>query len=259
MIPKIIHFTWFSNDAYPQKVRKCMESWRQFLPDYKIVHWDMDSVKDIDVPFLKEALSEKKWAFAADYVRLYAVYNYGGIYLDTDVMVYRSFDSLLSHSCFIGREHSWHWIDGHITACYLSSHCFGAEKGHLYIKETMDYYANIHFVKTQNGNFPKLLKYDMTILPYAQAIFARKYGYNWNLSANHIQRLGDKLIIYPSNYFDRTNGKEISYCKHLAVGSWRESSAREDKVSLGYKVEWRIIALVAYFLKKFGYMIIRTT
>lgn len=259
MIPKIIHFTWFSNDPYPQKVKECMESWKQILPDYKIVHWNMDSIKDIDALFLKEALAEKKWAFAADYVRLYAVYNYGGIYLDTDVMVYQSFDQFLSHSCFIGRENSWHWVDGHITASYLSSHCFGAEKSNLYIKEIMDYYTNIHFVKIHDENIPKLLKYDMTILPYIQAIFARKYGYDWNLLANYIQELDGNLVIYPSNYFDSTRVEKSSFCKHLAVGSWRELPLREDKISLGYKVEWRIIAFVQYLVRKLGYMIIKAT
>ena len=69
-----------------------MKSWKIHMPDYQFIHWDMEKIKDIKVPFLKEALEEKKWAFAADFVRLYAIYNYGGIYLDTDCLLYNSLD-----------------------------------------------------------------------------------------------------------------------------------------------------------------------
>lgn len=259
MIPKIIHFTWFSNDPYPEKIQRCMDSWKRIMPDYEIIHWDMNRIKDIDAPFLREALAERKWAFAADYVRLYAVANYGGIYLDTDVEVYKSFDPLLEHECFIGRENSWHIEDGHITACYLSSHCFGAVKGHEFIKRTLAYYDSIHFKKSTDDNTPNLLRMDMTILPYTQAIFAREYGYDWNLSANHVQKLDGGLVVYPSNHFDKHNDKDETYCKHLAAGSWRELAMREDKITLGYKIEWRIIAFLQYFLKRFNYKIIKTT
>ena len=94
MIPKIIHYTWFSGDEMPQIVNECMASWERHLPDYEFRLWDMDAIKDIDAVFLREALSVKKWAYAADYVRLYALYHEGGIYLDTDVMVYKSFMSI---------------------------------------------------------------------------------------------------------------------------------------------------------------------
>lgn len=259
MIPKIIHFTWFSNDPYPEKIQRCMDSWKRIMPDYEIVHWDMNRIKGIDAPFLREALAERKWAFAADYVRLYAVANYGGIYLDTDVEVYNSFDPLLEHECFIGRENSWHIEDGHITACYLSSHCFGAVKEHEFIKRTLAYYDSIHFKKSKDDSTPNLLRMDMTILPYTQAVFARGYGYDWNLSANHVQKLDGGLVVYPSNHFDKHNDKDETYCKHLAAGSWRELAMREDKITLSYKIEWRVIAFLQYFLGKFNYKIIKTT
>lgn len=229
------------------------------MPDYKMIHWDMNRIKNIDAPFLREALAERKWAFAADYVRLYAVANYGGIYLDTDVEVYKSFSKLLNHDCFIGRENSWHIVDGHITACYLSSHCFGAVKGHEFIKRILGYYDSIHFKKTSEENIPNLLRMDMTILPYIQAVFAREYGYNWNLSANYMQKLGGGLVVFPSNYFDKHTDKAEFYSKHLAAGSWREISMCDDKVTIGYKIEWRVIALLQYFLRMFNYRIIRTT
>ena len=85
-----------------------MESWHKAMPDYEFVHWDMDKISSIDSIFLKEALAMKKWAFAADFVRIWAVHKEGGIYLDTDVIAYKSFDDLLDNELFIGSENSLH-------------------------------------------------------------------------------------------------------------------------------------------------------
>ena len=107
-IPKIIHYTWFSGDEYPENIKKCIESWHKILPDYELRLWDMKAIENIDSVFLKEAIQMKKWAYAADMVRFYAVYNYGGIYLDTDVEVFKSFDEFLNCNAFIGKENSIH-------------------------------------------------------------------------------------------------------------------------------------------------------
>jgi mannosyltransferase OCH1-like enzyme len=101
MIPKIIHYTWFSGDEMPQVIKECIASWKRILPEYELRLWDYNAIKDIDSVFLKEALEVKKWAYAADFVRLYALYNEGGIYLDTDVMVFKRFDCFLNDKCFI--------------------------------------------------------------------------------------------------------------------------------------------------------------
>lgn len=260
MIPKIIHYTWFSGEPFPEKIKACIDSWHNLLPDYQFVHWDMDSIKDLDVPFLKEALAEKKWAFASDYVRLWAIYNYGGIYLDTDVMVYESFDDLLSLPFFIGRENSWHF-EGHKTVCYLSSHCFGGEKGHLYLKETLDYYNSIHFIRTSNKNVPHFLRLDMTIEPYIQAVFARKYGFDWNYSRRARQDISEGISVFPSECFDATSapfdGKK--YCKHLATGSWREFAMYNPEITWKYKVEWRVVKYIQKFLNRMGYTVVKLT
>ena len=70
MIPKIIHFTWFSNDPYPEKIQRCMDSWKRVMPDYEIIHWDMNRIKDIDASFLREALAERKWVSTASLLLL---------------------------------------------------------------------------------------------------------------------------------------------------------------------------------------------
>ena len=141
-----------------------MASWRKHCPDYQLRHWTMDDARAIDNIFLQEALDHKKWAFAADFIRFYAIYHEGGIYLDTDVELYKSLDSLLEHSAFIGRETSIHY-GGWRTENYLTSCAFGAVAKHPYINLCLSYYNDRHFVLTSAEHLPSTLKYDQTLLP----------------------------------------------------------------------------------------------
>jgi mannosyltransferase OCH1-like enzyme len=260
MIPKIIHYTWFSNEEYPDTIKECILSWHKYMPEYEFVLWDMRRIKDIPSTFLKESLEERKWAFASDYVRLYAVYNYGGIYLDTDVLVYKSFDSLLNNSFFIGKENSWHIHgNGHDTMNYLSSHCFGSEKNHIYLKECLDYYNYLHFIKTTDNRYPNELKYDMTIQPYIQAVVALKYGYKWLTSEKGIQQLSSGIIVYPSQYFDAISLNDNTFCKHLALGGWRSYSRYNPEITWKYKIVWRLKNLIEKILNKFSYTMVKLT
>lgn len=253
MIPKKIHFTWFSDDPYPENIKNCMATWRQFMPDYEFIHWDMKKIENIDCDFLKEALSVKKWAFASDFIRLWALYHEGGIYLDTDVMVFKSFDPLLNEKSFIGRENSLH-VEWRKTEYYLTSHCMGAVPHHPFIKKCLDYYEGRHFIQTTNVELPQMLKYSMTLLPYIQAEIAKEFGYNPYPSAKGIQNLMDGLTIYPTDYFDCLKIKRESYCKHLAMGSWRPS---KHTVGLSYKIKWHLGKMVEILLSPFGYVVIK--
>ena len=85
MIPKKIHYCWFSGEDFPEEIRKCMESWARMLPDYELVLWDAEKAYSTGIPWVRDALEQRRWAFASDAVRLYALYSQGGIYLDTDV------------------------------------------------------------------------------------------------------------------------------------------------------------------------------
>lgn len=255
MIPKIIHYTWFSNDPFPDSVKDCMASWRQWLPEYEFRLWDMASLEQMDSIFLKEALSERKWAFAADFVRLYAVYNFGGIYLDTDVMIYKSFDSLLNQQAFIGRENSVH-IEGRKTESYLTSHCFGAEKNHSFIGRCLHYYDNRHFKTSDDSSLPISLKFDTKLLPYIQNELAHEFGYDSSLLMNDVQHCDCGLTVFPSYYFDCVTPKDGTFCRHLALGSWRDKKTAEPKITLGYKIKWRIEALIRKCLEKYGYLMI---
>lgn len=217
MIPKIIHYTWFSGEQYPKEVQECISSWKRVLPDYELRLWDLDAIKNIDSVFLKEALEVKKWAYAADFVRLYALYYEGGIYFDTDVMVFKSFDIFLNERCFIGKEKAVRF-ENFAGVQYLSSHCMGAEKGHPFIKDCLEYYRDRHFVVSNNEHLPTLLRYNYVLIPYIQAVIGLGYGYDWDPRKDIVQTCKDGLIIFPCDFF---TGESI-YCQHLALGSWRE-------------------------------------
>lgn len=143
MIPKIIHYCWLSGDKYPRLVKKCLKSWRQILPDYKIKLWDAKSFDFDSIPFVKQAFALKQYAFVSDYIRLYALYHEGGIYLDSDVMVYNRFDEWHNLDFFTGIEtrtpqHEQFWIEAAIM---------GSVPENKMIHECMNYYESINFVK----------------------------------------------------------------------------------------------------------------
>ena len=101
MIPKKIHFCWLSGGGMPLWIQKCINSWKEVMPDYEVIHWDRNKFNIESVPFVNEAYSAKKWAFASDYIRLYALYKEGGIYLDADVFVRKPFDRFLIYNFFV--------------------------------------------------------------------------------------------------------------------------------------------------------------
>ena len=137
MIPKIIHLCWLSGDPYPTKISKCLNSWKENLPDYEVILWDTNRFDLNSSNWVKQAFENRKFAFAADYIRFYALYNMGGIYLDSDVEVLKSFDDLLDLPYFVGAEKA-----GTPEAAIM-----GAEKGCDWIKQCLDYYDNRSFVK----------------------------------------------------------------------------------------------------------------
>ena len=101
MIPKKIHYCWFGGNPLPETVQRCINSWRKFCPDYEIIEWNESNYNIHKIPFIAEAYDAKKYAFVSDYARLDIIYNEGGIYLDTDVELIRSLDTLLSNNSFI--------------------------------------------------------------------------------------------------------------------------------------------------------------
>lgn len=163
MIPKLIHYCWFGGGEFSVLHEMCMETWSDKLPGYEFVRWDESNVPKSN--YVDYYLKKKKWAFVSDYVRLEALDHYGGIYLDVDVEVIKSFDMLLSRKVFLGEE-----LPGRINNAVL-----GAEKGSAYIKACkhfmLDRYLNKKSqmlspeVSTEVYNDPSVDTSDVTVLP----------------------------------------------------------------------------------------------
>lgn len=209
-IPKIIHYCWLSGDSYPELVQRCMQSWKEKLTDYEFMLWDMSRFDVQSVPWVEQACAAKKWAFAADYIRLYALYNYGGIYLDSDVEVIKPFDDLLERPYFFGREHTPDRIDAsHI----IEAATFGAERRHPLIKRCLDYYLNRNFM-AEDGTI------DTTVLPHIMSEVLNEAGV--------LQELLPMECFSPKN--TRTLAVEATdetYSIHHFNGSWYSKAQRK--------------------------------
>lgn len=266
MLPKKIHYCWLSGDPYPEKVQQCMDSWHKHMPDWEYVLWDMNRVKDIDSVWLKECIETKKWAFAADFIRLWALYHEGGVYLDSDVMIFQSLEPFLKDRFFIGRESiSYPTFEDGIQV-FLTSHCFGAEAGHPFLKRNLSYYHERHFKASGADDIPNELRYDMLMMPYIQSRLLEPIGYDPVPLANDRQSLPDGIEIYPPHYFCWMPMLSIPliterYAQHLGQGSWREPeywAKRYGKpITLSYKIRWRFVKLLEFIAEKMDYKLVR--
>lgn len=202
MIPKIIHYCWFGNGEKSELIERCMDSWKKYMPDYEIIEWNENNFDVNFIPFVKQAYINKKWAFVSDYVRAYALYNYGGIYLDTDVEITNTFDDFLPHGAFSGFEKK----GLSFTAVW------GAKAKHHWPKKVLDFYERLHFNNQINTNI-------------ITAILEKDYGID--KSIDDLQIYNNDVYIYPSNYFCVEMFK--NYAIHHFEGSW------DDNKSISYK------------------------
>ena len=136
---KYIHYCWFGGKPLPKLAKKCIKSWKKYLPDYKIIEWNETNVDLEECPFIKEAYENKKWAFVADYARTKAIYEMGGIYFDTDMLVTKNINFLLEHETFLGIEDSM----------MVNAAVWGASIPHSYLAEkVLEFYkSQEHFNK----------------------------------------------------------------------------------------------------------------
>lgn len=208
MIPKVIHYCWFSGDKKGRFIRNCIKSWQKVMPDYTIKCWDSNSFDFDSVPFVQQAYREKKWAFVADYVRLYALYTEGGIYLDSDVKVFRPFDPFLNNQFFIGTEPL---PENHFE---LESAIMGSVAGHPYVKECLEYYEKINFRRT-DGRIT-------ATCPIIMSQILDQYGYQ---RIDQEQYLSEGIHIYPRKYFGHLFGTKPGnlYAIHYFNGSWLDT------------------------------------
>ena len=137
MIPKKIHYFWIGGNPKPESVIYCIESWKKYCPDYKIIEWNETNFDFTKNEYMRQAYKEKKWAFVTDYARLDVIYRYGGIYLDTDVELIKPLDSVLHYQGYMGFDKTIE--KDHYVATGLG---FGMEPKNSIIKEMMVDYEN---------------------------------------------------------------------------------------------------------------------
>ena len=132
MIPKIIHYCWFGRGEKPKLVQKCIASWEKYLPDYTLIEWNEDNFDVSQNNFVRQAYDHRNFAFVSDYARAKALYETGGVYLDTDVEALQSFDACLSHVFFAGFEEK-----NFVGTCVM-----GAQAGCALLRDYMAHYEN---------------------------------------------------------------------------------------------------------------------
>ncbi len=245
MIPKKIHYCWLSDEPFPKKIRKCMDTWQKTHPDYEIVRWSTQNFDINSVPYVKEAYEAHKWAFAADYIRMYALYTQGGIYLDSDVLLQKRLDDFLDNSFFscleyhpvlVERFNSTQHLDaeGHriddvfIIGIQIQAAVLGAEKGCPFVKEVLDWYEGKHFVKEDGSLQTDILS------PYIYARVLESKGFVYK---DIDQLLPDRIHIYPSETFagNKHEATKNSYAIHLCAHSWHPTPWEKIRRFFGLK------------------------
>ena len=241
MIPKIIHYCWFGGKPLPESACRCIASWRKFCPDYEIRQWNESNVDFSTVDYMREAFEEKAWGFVPDVARLQIIYSYGGIYLDTDVEIVKSFDPLLNNSAFMGIEAGS--FDKGTIALGLG---FGAEKGNELIGFLLNGYQKLHF-REDNGKLNRISA------PQLQLPLFIEKGFN---QKDEFQVICGTAI-YPSDFFCPLSLKtgiltitQNTYSIHQYDGSWfteKERNIVKTRQSIYQK--WGRLAGLVWFLK----------
>lgn len=193
MIPKIIHYCWFGGKPLPESAIKCIESWKKFMPDYEIKRWDESNYDVNKCHYMKDSYKAKKYGFVPDYARFDILYQYGGVYIDTDVEFIKPLDAVISRGPFMGIE------TGNIRK-------FVNKKKHTYIapgliicaepkmpvlKELLQLYESRSFIK-QNGE----LDLTTSCVLVTNFFFEKKIELRENLA------FSDGFYFYPPEYFN---------------------------------------------------------
>lgn len=232
MIPKKIHYCWLSGEPMPKFIQDCMATWKEKLPDYEWVLWDTKRFDVNTVPFVKQAMQYRKWTFASDYIRMYAVYKEGGFYFDSDIVVkqnidtWRQYDFVSAveyHPAYVEEQKTLELLnaDGSSKTLYtrkpgigVQAAFFGAIKGHALPRRIMDFYEQQNF-DLGGGKF-----YDELIAPDTFAMFAEEFGFRFK---NEKQVLPNNVLFWPTQVVGSTFDDEhpTSYLIHACAGSWR--------------------------------------
>lgn len=227
MIPKIIHLCWISGDPYPPRIKKCIDSWKDdkgdgCLADYEIVLWDYDKVMSLGYKWIRQAVEAKKYAFAADCVRFYVLYHYGGIYLDSDVEILKPFDDLLHLPYFLCAENEAHRFEAAVI---------GAEPGLKWVKDCLDYYKHRSFINLFGD-------YRQAVLPYVmEHRLEKKYELKPICGVSEFDASPKVVCYLPCDFFcpKSWTTKQINitintYCIHHFEGEWTKTKGSLNQI-----------------------------
>jgi len=204
------------------------------MPDYEVKEWNESNFDINSIPWVKEAISVGKWSLASDYIRHYAIYKYGGIYMDTDVMVYKSFDEFLKYDFFTSVEfHPQGFVPNQdidenglpkpgkkcVANLGLLAACFGAVPGNPFIKECMDYFGTRHYIHP-DGTLD-----EEVINPGVMALILTKYGFRF---FDKTQYLDGNMAVFKSNVLagDLMTRDANSYAMHFMDNSWKKKNLK---------------------------------
>ena len=183
MIPKIIHYCWFGKNPLPPLAEKCLKSWEKYLPDYEIKEWNEENFDINMIPYTKEAYEAKKYAFVSDYARFWILYNYGGLYFDTDVEVIKPLNDIIKQGAFMG-------IESDVEPTINPGLGLGAYPKMLFYKDILDKYTYQSFYnEAKTLNLKTIVEYTTEQL--------KLYGLTSTINIQHIADIN----IYPSEYF----------------------------------------------------------
>lgn len=223
MIPKIIHYCWFGPHSIPAELQACIDSWRRLAPHYRFRRWDESNSPLAEAAFVQAAYKDNKWAIVADYVRLRALYEEGGIYLDTDILLIKPLDELLVHPAFIGAEQP-HCLNAAIV---------GAVPGHPFIRSCLHAYESLCY---HPRFFPLIPQVVTRLLPFTGPLQSPKLVKN--------------VMIYPPEYFypqpyDQRRRPYLPFLtpQSIAVHRWYTSwhSITDELTNFRYRAAWRKI------------------
>ncbi len=212
-IPKTINYCWFGKKEKNELIKKCINSWKKFLPDYEIIEWNEENFDVNQNFFVKEAYENQKYAFVSDFARLKVIYENGGIYFDVDIELIKDLKPIIDNGPYVGCEN-----EGLVN----TGVGFAAEPKNLIIKKMLDKYENIHFIN--DGEM------DLTTCTQRNTEAILECGWN---SKNVISKVQDKITVYPTEYFcpyDYITGKQEirdnTYSIHHCNASWLEDYER---------------------------------
>lgn len=226
MIPKKIHYCWFGKQTKPQLVSDCIASWKQHCPDFEFMEWHEEN-SDLSHPFVASAYAQKKWAFVSDYVRLRVLSKYGGIYLDTDMMLLDGLGQFLKHSCFFGAEES----------SIVSAGIIGCVNHHPLIDLLIKRYDSI--------NFDALSNYNSIAIPLIITYAVKQVYEETVLNIDKVTKLKEDLVIYPQDYFYPLPNKDKAN-----IANYLEYKTENTVAIHLWNASWVVYNEFDYLLKK---------